>query len=378
MLFSILCVYNDISFTDNSVKGVFFLEVFKKWLNKVFIDGLSGMATGLFATLLIGTIIQQIGNLIGGQVGTYLFLIGKVAAAVTGAGIGCGVAYRFKEPPLVVLSAAVAGMVGAFASKILAGTVLVDGVIHLAGPGEPLGAFIAAYIAIEIGHLVSGKTSIDILLTPFCAIVSGSAVGLILGPPISAFMVWLGSLINWGTVQQPFLMGIIVSVLMGIILTLPISSAALGVILDLNGIAAGAAVVGCCCNMVGFAVASYRENKLGGLLAQGLGTSMLQIGNIVRKPVIWIPAIVASAILGPVSTMVFGMTSNATGSGMGSCGLVGQIMTFQTMSATMPTGVVLFQIILMHFILPGIIALAVSEFMRKKGWIKDGDMKLDV
>ena len=354
------------------------MEVFKKWLNKVFIDGLSGMATGLFATLLIGTIIQQIGNLIGGQVGTYLFLIGKVAAAVTGAGIGCGVAYRFKEPPLVVLSAAVAGMVGAFASKILAGTVLVDGVIHLAGPGEPLGAFIAAYIALEIGHLVSGKTSIDILLTPFCAIVSGSAVGLILGPPISAFMVWLGSLINWGTVQQPFLMGIIVSVLMGIILTLPISSAALGVILDLNGIAAGAAVVGCCCNMVGFAVASYRENKLGGLLAQGLGTSMLQIGNIVRKPVIWIPAIVASAILGPVSTMVFGMTSNATGSGMGSCGLVGQIMTFQTMSATMPTGVVLFQIILMHFILPGIIALAVSEFMRKKGWIKDGDMKLDV
>ena len=378
MLFSILCVYNDISFTDNSVKGVFFFEVFKKWLNKVFIDGLSGMATGLFATLLIGTIIQQIGNLIGGQVGTYLFLIGKVAAAVTGAGIGCGVAYRFKEPPLVVLSAAVAGMVGAFASKILAGTVLVDGVIHLAGPGEPLGAFIAAYIAIEIGHLVSGKTSIDILLTPFCAIVSGSAVGLILGPPISAFMVWLGSLINWGTVQQPFLMGIIVSVLMGIILTLPISSAALGVILDLNGIAAGAAVVGCCCNMVGFAVASYRENKLGGLLAQGLGTSMLQIGNIVRKPVIWIPAIVASAILGPVSTMVFGMTSNATGSGMGSCGLVGQIMTFQTMSASMPTGVVLFQIILMHFVLPGIIALAVSEFMRKKGWIKDGDMKLDV
>ena len=215
-------------------------------------------------------------------------------------------------------------------------------------------------------------------MTPFCAIVSGSAVGLILGPPISAFMVWLGSLINWGTVQQPFLMGIIVSVLMGIILTLPISSAALGVILDLNGIAAGAAVVGCCCNMVGFAVASYRENKLGGLLAQGLGTSMLQIGNIVRKPVIWIPAIVASAILGPVSTMVFGMTSNATGSGMGSCGLVGQIMTFQTMSASMPTGVVLFQIILMHFVLPGIIALAVSEFMRKKGWIKDGDMKLDV
>lgn len=354
------------------------MQALKKWLNKVFIDGLSGMATGLFATLIIGTIIQQIGNLVGGSIGDTIFLIGKMAAAVTGAGIGCGVAHRFKEPPLVLLSAATAGMLGAFASKILAGTVLTDGVIHLSGPGEPLGAFIAAYIAIEAGHLVSGKTKIDILITPFCGIMAGSAVGLILGPPISAFMVWLGSLINWGTVQQPFLMGIIVSVLMGIILTLPISSAALGIILDLNGIAAGAAVVGCCCNMVGFAVASYHDNKIGGLLAQGLGTSMLQIGNIVRKPIIWLPAIISSAILGPVSTMIFGMTSNATGSGMGSAGLVGQIMTFQTMTQTLSAGTVLFQIILMHFILPGILAFAISEIMRKKGWIKDGDMKLDV
>ena len=354
------------------------MDGFKKWLNKVFIEGLSGMATGLFATLIIGTIIQQIGSLIGGSIGDTVFIIGKMAAAVTGAGIGCGVAYRFKEPPLVVLSAAVAGMVGAFASKITAGTVFVDGVVHLAGPGEPLGAFLAAYIAIEAGHLVSGKTKVDILVTPFCGILAGSAVGLILGPPISAFMVWIGSLINWGTEQQPLLMGIIVSVLMGIILTLPISSAALGIILNLNGLAAGAAVVGCCCNMVGFAVASFRENKIGGLLAQGLGTSMLQIGNIMRKPVIWLPAIIASAILGPVSTVVLGMTCNATGSGMGSAGLVGQIMTFQTMTATLPPAVVLVQIMLMHFVLPAVIAFAVSEIMRKKGIIKDGDMKLDV
>ncbi|MBR2009803.1 MAG: PTS sugar transporter subunit IIC [Peptococcaceae bacterium] len=354
------------------------MDGFKKWLNKVFIEGLSGMATGLFATLIIGTIIQQIGSLIGGSIGDTVFIIGKMAAAVTGAGIGCGVAYRFKEPPLVVLSAAVAGMVGAFASKITAGTVFVDGVVHLAGPGEPLGAFLAAYIAIEAGHLVSGKTKVDILVTPFCGILAGSAVGLVLGPPISAFMVWIGSLINWGTEQQPLLMGIIVSVLMGIILTLPISSAALGIILDLNGLAAGAAVVGCCCNMVGFAVASFRENKIGGLLAQGLGTSMLQIGNIMRKPVIWLPAIIASAILGPVSTVVLGMTCNATGSGMGSAGLVGQIMTFQTMTATLPPAVVLVQIMLMHFVLPAVIAFAVSEIMRKKGIIKDGDMKLDI
>lgn len=350
----------------------------KKWLNRVFIDGLSGMATGLFATLLIGTIIQQVGTFVGGSIGDMIFLIGKVAASITGAGIGVGVAYKYKEAPLVVLSAATAGMVGAFASKILAGTVFVNGSIVLTGPGEPLGAFIAAYIAIEVGHLVSGKTPIDILLTPFCAILSGAAVGIIVGPPISNLMTQIGALINWGTVQQPFLMGIVVSVLMGIILTLPISSAALGIILNLNGIAAGAAVVGCCCNMVGFAVASYRDNGFGGLLAQGLGTSMLQIGNIVKKPVIWLPAIIASAILGPVSTMIFGMTCNATGSGMGSCGLVGQIMTYQTMISSMGSGIVLIEIAIMHFILPGILAFAVSEVMRKKGWIKKGDMKLDI
>lgn len=260
---------------------------FKNLFQRIFIDGLGGMGLGLFATLIIGTIIQQVGTLIGGTVGSTLFLLGKIAAAMTGAGIGVGVAYKFKESPLVVVSAATAGMVGAFAGNIAKGTVFVDGVIHFAGPGEPLGAFIAAYVGIELGHLISGKTSVDILLTPFVSIVGGSAVGLFAGPPISAFMTWLGSLINWGTEQRPFLMGIIVSVLMGIILTLPISSAALGIVLNLSGIAAGAATVGCCANMIGFAVASYRENKVGGLLAQGLGTSMLQIPNIMRKPIIW-------------------------------------------------------------------------------------------
>lgn len=215
-------------------------------------------------------------------------------------------------------------------------------------------------------------------MTPVVSISAGSAIGLMVGPPISAFMEWLGAIVNWGTEQQPFLMGIIVSVLMGIILTLPISSAALGIILNLSGIAAGAATVGCCANMVGFAVASYRENKNGGLLAQGLGTSMLQVPNIVMKPIIWLPAIISSAILGPISTMVIKMTNNATGSGMGTSGLVGQIMTYQTMTATESGGMVLIKILIMHFILPAVIALAVSEFMRKKGMIKDGDMKLDL
>lgn len=350
----------------------------KKLLNKIFIDGLSGMALGLFSTLIVGTIIQQIGLFIGGNVGTTLVILSKVAASLTGAGIGCGVAYKFKEPPLVVLSAATAGMVGAFAAKIAAGTVLVDGVVHFAGPGEPLGAFVAAYAGIALGHAVSGKTKVDILVTPIVSIVFGSGVGLFVGPPISAFMTWVGGIINWGTEQQPILMGIIVSVLMGIILTLPISSAAIGIVLNLSGVAAGAATVGCCANMIGFAVASYRENKLGGLLAQGLGTSMLQIPNIVKKPIIWLPAIISSAVLGPISTKILGMTSNATGSGMGTAGLVGPIMAYQTMSSTIGSGVALLEIGVMYFILPAVLSLAVSEFMRKKGWIKLGDMKLDV
>ena len=354
------------------------MKILKKWLNRIFIDGLTGMAQGLFATLIVGTIIQQIGTLVGGNIGDTIFLLGKVAASLTGAGIGVGVAYRFKESPLVTVSSAITGMIGAFASKMLAGAVLVDGAIVLTGPGEPLGAFLAAYVGIEIGHLVSGKTKVDIIVTPIVTIGTGSIIGLLIGPPISNFMLALGELINWGTEQQPFLMGIIVSVLMGMILTLPISSAALGVILNLSGLAAGAATVGCCCNMVGFAVASYRENKMGGLLAQGIGTSMLQVPNIVRKPIIWLPVILSSAILGPIGTMVFHMTNNATGSGMGTAGLVGQIMTYQVMTAVEPPIVVLVKILLIQIILPAVVTLIISEFMRKKKWISYGDMKLDI
>lgn len=350
----------------------------KKALDKIFIEGLSAMAQGLFATLIIGTIIQQIGNLIPGQLGTLVFMAGKVAASLTGAGIGAALAFRFKESTLVVVSAATAGMMGAFAGNVLAGKVLVDGAMVYAGPGEPLGAFLAAYVGIFFGHIVAGKTKIDILITPIVTIGTGAFVGILLGPPISRFMAWLGSLINWGTEQQPFLMGVVVSVLMGMILTLPISSAALGIILNLSGLAAGAATIGCCCNMVGFAVASYRENKLGGLLAQGIGTSMLQVPNIVKKPIIWLPAILSSAILGPVGTMIFHMTSNATGSGMGTAGLVGQIMTWQIMIQTEPAATVLIKIFIIQIILPAIVTLSISEYMRKKGWIKNGDMKLDV
>ena len=349
----------------------------KKFLDRIFIDGLTGMAQGLFATLIIGTIIQQIGTYCGGNIGDLIFTLGKVAAGLTGAGIGAGVARKLDAGHLVIVSAAVVGLIGAFAGDIMSGEIMVDGALVLSGPGEPLGAFVAAYVSIEIGLLVSGKTKLDIILTPLVCIAVGSVVGLLVGLPISGFMAWLGSLINWGTEQQPFVMGIVVSVLMGMILTLPISSAALGVILNLSGLAAGAATVGCCCNMIGFAVASFRENKIGGLLSQGIGTSMLQVPNIVRHPQIWIPAILSSAILGPVGTMVLHMTNNATGSGMGTAGLVGPLMTWQVMTQTEPEMIVLVKILLIQFILPAVVTLLISEFMRKKKWIRFGDMKLD-
>ena len=351
----------------------------KRYLYHLFIDGLSGMALGLFATLIFGTILSQIALLIGGKIGLVMNAIASTAKALTGVGIGVGVAAKFSSSILVTVSAGICGLVGAFASNIWNGTLILDAGISIPGPGEPLGAFVAAYVGIEIGRLISGKTKLDILLTPFCCVGAGCIVGLLAGPPISAFMSMLGDMINWGVEQQPILMGIVVSVLMGMILTLPISSAALGVILGLSGIAAGAAAVGCCTQMIGFAVMSYRENKLGGLLAQGLGTSMLQIPNIFKKPIIWLPPIIASAILGPISSKVLGMLCNATGSGMGTAGLVGPIMTYQTMvAAGFSSGVVLIEIAVMYFIAPAVICLAITEAMRKLGWIKYGDLSLGV
>ncbi len=350
----------------------------KNIFNHVFIDGLTGMAWGLFSTLIIGLIIEQIGKLVGdNQIGNMLILIGKVCSILTGAGIGVGVATKYKSSPFVTLSAAAAGLIGAYASKILAGSVFVNGSIVLTGPGEPLGAFLASFVGITFGNLVSGKTKVDIIAVPLVTILLGGAVGLLVGPTISSLMTALGNLINWSVEKQPFIMGILVSVIMGMILTLPISSAALAIILNLSGLAAGAATVGCSANMIGFAVASYKENKVSGLLSQGIGTSMLQVPNIMKKPVIWLPAIIASAILGPLSTMVFKMTNNASGAGMGTSGLVGQFMTWQTMSGVENHVTLLIKIVLLHFILPGLIAYLVSYVLRKKGIIKDGDMKLE-
>ncbi len=349
-----------------------FWSTLLKVLNYIFIDGLSGMAIGLFATLIIGTIIGQIGSWITGEVGRFISAIGTFAKMMMGAGIGVGMAYKLKKAPMVSISAAVAGMIGAYASNIIKGSTTIVGV------GEPLGAFIASFVALEVGSLVSGKTKVDIIVTPLVSILSGAIVGLLIGPPISAFMTAVGAIINASAQQQPFIMGILVSVLMGIALTLPISSAAIGVSLGLEGIAAGAAVMGCCCQMVGFAVMSFRENKWSGLIAQGVGTSMLQMPNIIRHPIVWLPSIITSAIMGPVSSLL-GMTSTAVGSGMGTAGLVGNFQTFASMTALgVEPWLVLLEIVGLQILLPAVICLLISELMRKFNLIKFGDLKLDL
>ncbi|MBQ3546286.1 MAG: PTS sugar transporter subunit IIC [Lachnospiraceae bacterium] len=348
----------------------------KKYLNRVFIDGLSGMALGLFSTLIFGTILAQIASFVDGTPGVYLNFIANVAKTITGAGIGVGVASKYKESPLVTVAAAVAGMVGAFPA--LYQNAATDGYVFVLGkPGEPLGAFIAAYIAIEVGHLVSGRTKLDILITPFLSILSGSMLGILVGQYITMFIKWIGNMVNVNVDKHPIIGGMIVAVLMGMILTLPISSAAIGISMGITGLAAGAATVGCCCQMIGFAVASFKENKTGGLIAQGVGTSMLQVPNIMRRPLIWLPPILASAVLGPVSSAVLKMVSTPEGSGMGSSGLVGQFAAYEAMvAAGTSIPLTMIQIMVMHFLLPGILTFVIAGGFRKAGWIKDGDMAL--
>lgn len=325
---------------------------------------LNGMAWGLFSSLLIGLIIKQIGMLAHIPL---LVTMGSVAQKLMGPAIGVGIAAVLDAPALVVLSAVVLGALGA-------GSIAIDtaGVATI-GIGEPVGAFVAALAGVEVGRRVAGKTPVDIVLVPFVTIVTGGLAGFFLAPYISGMMNSLGDLINRATQLQPIPMGIVLSVLMGMILTLPISSAALSISLGLSGLAAGAATVGCCCNMIGFAVISYRDNGFGGSLAQGIGTSMLQMPNIIKKPIVWLPAIVSSAILGPISTAVLGMTSNASGAGMGTSGLVGQFAMLDVMGHS-PS--VLLQMGVMHFLAPAVLSYAVYRILCSWGWISSGDLKL--
>ena len=325
---------------------------------------LNGMALGLFSTLLIGLIIKQIGVLADIE---YLVQFGDIAQRLMGAGIGAGVSYSVGASPLGIFASIVTGTLGAGSIRFTDGiaTIII---------GEPVGALVASLIGAEISKLISGKTKVDIVLVPISTIITGGLAGNYIAPFISGGMNTIGSFINMTTELHPLPMGILVSLTMGIILTLPISSAALAISLNLSGLAAAAATVGCASNMIGFAVASYEENGFGGLIAQGLGTSMLQISNIVKNPLIWLPAIISSIILGPISSVILKMESNMIGAGMGTSGLVGQFAVIDTMGAS---NEVLLMILGMHFILPGVISYTVNKYMRKKGYIKYGDMKIN-
>jgi uncharacterized protein len=336
-------------------------------LQRYFIDALGAMALGLFASLIVGLILrtagEQLTNLLGSNAFfAFLQQIGSAAIGMMGPAIGVAVAYGLGAPPLVLFASVITGAAGAAAG--------VGGVT--AGPA---GAFIAAVIGAEFGKLVSRETKIDIIVTPAVTIAAGILAANFIGPPAAAMMRGLGDIIMWATVQQPVPMGILVAVLMGLALTAPISSAALAIMMQLSGLAAGAATVGCAAQMVGFAVASYKENGWGGLISQGVGTSMLQIPNIVKNPWILLPPTLAGAILGPFATTIFRMENIPPGAGMGTSGFVGPIFTATTMGISAP---VLLSIILLHYLLPGLLAYIFARWLRTAGRIKDGDYKLDL
>ena len=331
------------------------------------VDALSAMAQGLFASLLIGTIINTLGQQLGLE---YLTQVGGYATAMAGPAMAVSIGYALHCPPLVLFSLIT---VGSAANT-------------LGGAGGPLAVLVVTVVAAELGKLVSKETKVDILVTPFVTIFVGVGLSSLVAPAIGSAASAFGQLIMWATELQPFWMGILVSVVVGVALTLPISSAAICAALGLTGLAGGAAVAGCCAQMVGFAVMSWPENKVGGLVSQGLGTSMLQMGNIVRNPRIWIVPTAASAITGPIATCLFGLqwTGPAVSSGMGTCGLVGQIGVYTgwmsdiasgTKSAV--TGMDWLALVLISFVLPAVLCWAGGKLMRRIGWIRPGDLKLD-
>ncbi|MCR5041294.1 MAG: PTS sugar transporter subunit IIC [Clostridia bacterium] len=341
------------------------------------VDALGAMAQGLFCSLLVGTIIDTVGKQFGisfltspvATVGGVEYTVGGLASAMSGPAMAIAIGHALKAPPLVLFSLAAVG----FASNALGGA------------GGPLAVLIIAIVAAEFGKAVSKETKVDILVTPLVTIGVGVALAALIAPALGKAAMWVGNLIMWATDLQPFLMGIVVSVLVGMALTLPISSAAICAALGLTGLAGGAAVAGCCAQMVGFAVMSFRENKWGGLVSQGIGTSMLQMGNIVKNPRIWIAPILTSAITGPIATCVFKLEMNGApvSSGMGTCGFVGQIGVYSGWASEVASGtkstITAFDwigLILVSFVLPAVICPLINLAVRKIGWVKDGDLKL--
>lgn len=334
--------------------------------DRYLIDAMGAMAKGLFASLLIGTILSTAGTQLHLP---FLSDIGSYASGAAGAAMAASIAWALHAPQLVLFT-----MVGVGAAAN-----------SLGGAGGPLAVYIIAIIATECGKLVSGETKVDILVTPAVTLIVGAGLSMLWAPAIGAAASSLGSIIMWATEQQPLIMGIIVAVVTGIALTLPISSAAICAALSLTGLAGGAAVAGCCAQMIGFAVMSYKENGVGGLVSQGIGTSMLQMPNIIKNPRIWLPPIFASAITGPLATCLFHLQNNgpAVSSGMGTCGFVGQIGIYTGWISDIENGLKTgisgmdwLGMVLICFVLPAVLSVLFCRMEKKLGWIKDGDMKL--
>lgn len=327
--------------------------------HRYFIVALSGMAYGLFASLIIGVILSQLAKIpVLGFLGMFNEILAP-SSPVVGCAIGMAVSYSLESNKLALFSCAAVGAIG---YKL----------------GGPVACYVACVCASELGTLVSGKTPMDIVLVPFVTIITGGLVAQFLGQPISWFMTFLGELVNTATMLQPFLMGIVISVLMGIFLTAPISSAAIAISLGLSGPAAGAATVGCCVHMLGFAIISYQENGIGGFVAQGLGTSMLQVPNIIKHPLTILPPVIVSALLGPLATTLIPIFNTPWGAGMGTSGLVGVFGAYEAMTAQGISSVVIFARIGGLLVLaPLVLCWLVGMVMRKYKWIKSGDLKLD-
>ena len=328
----------------------------KSWFKTYVVDALSFMAMGLFCSLILGLIIKQLSLIPHLEV---LAELAKVlqSPTVVGGSIGLAIGLGLKRDPLVTISAVAVGALGYQF-------------------GGPVGAYLSAIIGIELSSLVSKRTPIDIILTPLVAVVAGGLFAKYCCAPINEWMMSLGEVIERATQLNPFVMGVVVSVMVGCVLTLPISSAALCISIGISGLAAGAATAGCCAQMIGFAVISYKDNGFGGLISQGLGTSMLQVGNIARKPIIWLAPTLTAAVLGPISTMWLKMTNNAAGAGMGTSGLVGPIGCWDTMQATTDHLMLIIEIVGLYFIAPAVLSLMFHHIMKRLGWVKDGDMAL--
>ncbi len=331
------------------------------FLNNTLVKILNGMALGLMASLVTGVTLKQIGTYLNIQ---ELIMFGQVAQYMMGPAIGAGVALSLEAPPLGVFASVVCGMLGA-------GTIKYGGSSYILASGEPVGSLAASVAGALASKAVFGKTKCDIIVVPGITIIAGGVISIFASPYISRFMMLIGNIINKSTNLNPLPMGILVALIMGIIITSPISSAAVAISLGLSGLSAGAATIGCACHMVGFAVAGYKDNGFNGLISHGLGTSKLQMANSIKNPLILVPPMAASVILGGVGAAIFKMENNKIGAGMGTSGLVGQFTTFEVMGEKS-----LIPMLLLHFIFPAVIALLVSGIMRKTGLIKQGDMKI--